>query len=118
PAYMAPEQARGDIQAIGPKSDIYALGVILYEMLAGRMPFTGNVNEVLGQVLHVAPPPPSQFRPGLDHALESICLYAMAKEPGQRFASMKEFANVLGDWLKGAGVDSAGVRVGAPMPAV
>src|SRR5262249_11907864 len=55
PAYMAPEQARGDVRAVGPLSDVYALGVILYEMLAGQRPFAGSVGEVIGQVIYAEP---------------------------------------------------------------
>ncbi len=95
PAYMSPEQARGDVTAVGPRSDIYALGVILYEMLTGRRPFTGSTGEVLGSILHVAPVPPSKHRPGLDPRLESVCLKAMAKDPGQRYQSMTAFAEAL-----------------------
>lgn len=115
PAYMAPEQARGDINAVGPHSDLYALGVLLYEMLAGRLPFNGTASEVLGQVIHVNPPPPSAFRQGLDPALEAICMRSLAKDPRQRFSGMKELASVLGDWLKGVSVD-AGWRPGMMQP--
>jgi tRNA A-37 threonylcarbamoyl transferase component Bud32 len=101
PAYMPPEQARGDIQAIGPWSDVYSLGVILFEMLAGQRPFTGSAGEVIGQILHVEPAPPSRHRPEVDRRLEAICLRAMAKEPAQRFRSMSEFAGALDDFLKG-----------------
>jgi hypothetical protein len=117
PAYMAPEQARGEIAAVGPPSDQYSLGVMLYEMLAGRLPFTGNVNEVIGQVLHVTPPPPSKFRPGIDPALEAICLRALAKKPGDRHASMKEFAAALNEWLRGTTQETAVLAGPAPAAA-
>jgi predicted Zn finger-like uncharacterized protein len=95
PYYMAPEQIDGDPKTIGPACDIYSLGVILYQLLTGRRPFEGPVTMVLARIPVAPPPPPSQFRPDLDPALESICLKALAKKPENRFASMAEFAAAL-----------------------
>jgi uncharacterized protein (TIGR03067 family) len=95
PAYMSPEQARGDSKGVGPAGDIFSLGVILYELLTGTRPFTGTATEVLGKILHVEPERPSAVRPGVDPRLETICLKAMAKDTAARFASMKEFAAAL-----------------------
>ena len=66
PAYMAPEQALSDLEKLGPAADVYSTGVILYQMLAGRLPFTGNVHGLLLQTINDDPPPPSTFRAGLD----------------------------------------------------
>jgi serine/threonine protein kinase/class 3 adenylate cyclase len=101
PSYMSPEQAVGDVQAMGPCCDVYSLGVILYELLAGRVPFQGPSMSVLVQIAHDAPPPPSTFRHSIDAALESICLRAMARQPAQRFASMKALAVALDNYLQG-----------------
>jgi N-acetylneuraminic acid mutarotase/predicted Ser/Thr protein kinase len=101
PAYMAPEQARGKGETIGPACDIYGLGVILYELLTGRRPFRGQLLEVLSQILTEEPEPPSQHRPDLDRSLQAICLKALAKRPEDRYASMAEFAAALTGYLAG-----------------
>ena len=98
--YMAPEQIRGDLKEIGPACDIYALGVILYELLTGRLPFSGSGLAVAGQILTETPLPPSTHRSDLDPALEAICLKAMAKTVGDRYASMAELAAALTDYLR------------------
>ena len=97
PAYMSPEQAEGGGRKVDHRSDIYSLGVILYQLLAGRLPFQGTVTAVIGQIvnLDIRPPPPSRFRQKLDPRLESICLTAMAKSIDERYSSMEEFAAAL-----------------------
>ncbi len=100
PAYMSPEQARGDGKSVGPAADIYSLGVMLYELLCGRRPFEGTISEVIGQILHVEPVPPSQHRPGVDKRLEAICLKSMARKSGDRYVSMKDLAAALAEYTK------------------
>lgn len=101
PLYMAPEQVRGEVDIVGPKSDIYSLGIILYKMLAGRGPFVGSVAEVFAQVLYEEPAPPSAFRPNLSGGVDAICLKAIAKEPDDRYESMAEFGRAIANFLKG-----------------
>jgi tetratricopeptide (TPR) repeat protein/predicted Ser/Thr protein kinase len=102
PEFMAPEQARGDLVATGPQSDIFSLGVILYRLLAGQVPFEGQLVDLLIKLTTEDPRPPSQVRPDLDPRLESACLKAMARKPEDRFASMTDFAAALDVYLADA----------------
>ncbi len=104
PAYMAPEQARGMIEAMGPGCDIYSLGVILYELLTDHLPFETPLPSLFHQLFFEPPPPLTQWRADLDPRLEQVCLKALAKRPEQRHASMAAFAQELADWLAGTGV--------------
>jgi type IV pilus assembly protein PilB len=100
PYYMSPEQVEGDFEQIGPGTDIYSLGVVLYQLLTGRLPFEGPVSKVLVLIQTQAPVPPSTHRADLDPLLEAICLKAMAKQAVDRYDTMQEFGNALAAWLK------------------
>jgi hypothetical protein len=101
PAYMSPEQVTGDIAAMGPASDIYSLGAILYEWLTGRPTFEGSPLAVLSQVAtSPGPRPPREFVAAIDPRLEAICLKCLAKNPADRWESMGALAGALTEWLK------------------
>jgi len=86
---------------MGPSCDIYSLGIILYELLTGEVPFKGSIAAVMGQILSAAPRKPSKVKPGVDPAIEAICLKMIAKLPEERFASMTEVVRALDAYTAG-----------------
>ena len=102
PSYMSPEQARGAITQLGPATDQYSLGAMLYELLTGRPPFMSpKPLETIMQVLNNEPIPLRQLQPKLPVDIETICLKALQKDASKRYASCKEFSEDLTRFLKG-----------------
>jgi eukaryotic-like serine/threonine-protein kinase len=100
PAYMSPEQARGELEKLGPRSDVYSLGATLYCLLTGKPPFEGeDVGAILRAVQDGHFDRPSRHDPALDKALEAACLKAMAARPEDRYSTAKELADDLERWM-------------------
>ena len=94
PAYMSPEQIR--LEEVTHRTDIYSLGVVMYKLLTGRLPFNAsNQLSLTYEILNVAPPPPSQLRPELPELLDEICLKAMQKNPAERYGTWIDFGKDL-----------------------
>ena len=102
PSYMAPEQVEGNNELIGPRTDVYALGVIMYQMLCGELPFKGVVTRVLAKIITEQPPAPSEIQADVDPELERICLKAKDRVPDKRYSSAAELANDLKKYLAGS----------------
>ncbi len=102
PSYMAPEQAAGKTQLVGPGADVYALGAILYECLTGKPPFQApTAMDILLQVISSPPVPPSQVRGGIPRNLETICLKCLEKEPTNRYETAELLAEDLRRYQNG-----------------
>ena len=102
PAYMSPEQAKGGSSAVGPRSDVYSLGAILFEALCGRPPFQAAASwDLLHDVVHAEPPPVRHFNRRVPRELEAICAKCLAKNPRERYPDAGELGDDLGRYLKG-----------------
>jgi eukaryotic-like serine/threonine-protein kinase len=99
PSYMSPEQAEGDLERLGPPSDIYSLGATLYYLLTGRPPVEGDIGEVLRAVQRGEFPPPRRHDATIDPALEAVCLKAMAHRPGDRYTSPRALSEDVERWM-------------------
>src|SRR5438552_103568 len=103
--YLSPEQARG--APVDARSDLYSLGIVLYEMLTGKVPFTGDAPvEIAMKHLTAVPEPPSKLRPDVPHDLDAIVMRALAKEPDQRYGSAEEMDADLARVARGVAVSS------------
>lgn len=102
PSYMAPEQVEGNNDLIGPRTDVFALGVIMYQMRCGELPFKGVVTLVLAKIISETPPTPSEIKADVDTELERICLKAKERDPEKRYQSADEVAQDLRRYLSGS----------------
>jgi eukaryotic-like serine/threonine-protein kinase len=119
-AYMSPEQARGEGHRVDGRSDIFSIGIVLYELLTLRRPFRGGTKpEVMQQIVHAEPRPPRQIDDTIPRELERICLKALAKRASERYSTARDLAEDLLHFLKTATTTAASPPpVGSPAPTI
>ena len=101
PAYMSPEAAKGESRSSDPRTDIYSIGVILYELLTGELPFRGDFTQLVQQILHVKACSPIELNPEVPRALETICLKCLEKKPADRYQNARKLAEDLERFTQG-----------------
>lgn len=114
PAYMSPEQFRGEVHRLDGRTDIWSLGVVIYQLLTGRRPFNGNVNQLYDEVSNKAPKPPRQIDDQIPRELEAICFKCLSKSMDDRYTTAKDLAEDLQGWQSSRSTDRESIPPGPP----